>query len=81
MLVTAKLIKRKTDDEMMEIGDNVSLGKIYKVDLSTKQMVKGYNWEKGKIWEREMIRADGDWFPTELLEIEEQNASQREGSI
>ena len=69
MITEAKLIKRKTDDGLMEIEDHIPLGKIYEVDLSSRQPVKGKNIEKSVFWEREMILSDGEWFPTELLEI------------
>ena len=69
MITEAKLIKRKTDDGMMEVQEEVPLGRIYKFDLKTKRMQKGMNLDTGTIWEREMVLVKGSWFPTELLEI------------
>jgi len=74
MIVTAKLIKRKTNDGLMEVQDSVPTGRIYKVNLKTKKMQKGMNLDTGKIWDREMVIVEGQWFPTELLEIEDQDA-------
>ena len=71
MIVKAKLIKRKTDDGLVEVHDHVPLGRIYQVDLSTRKMSRGMNLNTGQIWERETVLIEGLWFPTELLEIEE----------
>jgi uncharacterized protein YajQ (UPF0234 family) len=77
MIVDAKLIKRKTDDEMMEFEDDIPLGKIYKVDLETKQKIQGLNIITNNIWEREMIMdITGSFLPTELLEIGENNVNE-----
>jgi len=69
MLNKLKLIKRKTDDGLMEIEDNIPLGKIYEVDLSTKKSLRGMNIQTGQLWERLMVQIDGQWFPLELLEV------------
>jgi len=69
MIVKAKLIKRKTDDGLIELEDHVPLGKVYEVDLSTRAIRRGKNIEKSVFWEREIILTEGQWFPTELLEI------------
>ena len=76
MKAQAKLIKRKTDDGMMEIQNDVPLGRIYKFDLKTKRMQKGMHLDTKTIWEREMVLVEGSWFPTELLEIEENNVNE-----
>ena len=69
MVVTAKLVKRQTADGMLEMGDHVPLNREYKVDLSTIQMRKGYNFIKSIEWEREMVQdVEGGWLPTEMLE-------------
>jgi len=69
MIVTAKLVKRQTADGMLEMGDHVPLEREYKVDLSTIQMRRGYNFVNRVEWEREMVQdIDGGWLPTEMLE-------------
>jgi len=72
-IVTAKLIKHKTDDGLVEMKDDIPLGKIYEVDLNSIQTGHGFNMVKRIKWEREVIYAkDGNewlWFPTELLDI------------
>jgi hypothetical protein len=70
----ATLIKRKTDDGLIEIHDHIQLGKEYLVDLDSRSMQKGYNLVEGKAWEKEgilVISSGGRWLPTELLRIEE----------
>jgi hypothetical protein len=69
MIGKAKVIKRKTNDGLIELEDHVLLGKIYEVDLSSRRILKGKNIEKSVFWSREMILAEGSWFPIELLEI------------
>jgi len=72
MIVSARLVKRKTDDGLMEMSEGAPLGKEYLVDLSTRAMKKGYNYIHDKSWQREMIRdVAGGWLPTELLEVDE----------
>jgi len=72
MITIAKLIKLKTDDGLMEMNDDIPLGKNYVVDTDTKRIVRGFNLEYGKEWEREIIFTPSDGFlPTELLEIPE----------
>jgi len=71
MLVRATLKKRLTDDQLMEVRDSISIGRVYIVETASRRMVKGYNTEKGVGWTREMILDfNGEWFPTELLNIE-----------
>jgi hypothetical protein len=76
-IVEMKLVKRKTDDGMIEVHDNIQLGKIYKVDLDTLQKQKMYNTILRKVHEKEMIfdvEANG-WFPYEILGgIENENS-------
>jgi hypothetical protein len=69
-LVTLK--KRITDDGLVEVHEDVCLGKYYIVDMGTKQMATGYNFRRGKEWRREIINTVGDsegWLPTEILEF------------
>lgn len=73
MIVTAKLVKVKTEDGLMEICDPSLLGKEYLIDLSTKRMRSGFNITHNKQWEREMVQdsTNGGWLPTEMLEWDE----------
>ena len=71
-IVTAELIKKTTEDGLIEIADNIEIGKIYQVDINSIQMVEGINIVHNTRWEREMIFAVNDeagWMPTELLKI------------
>jgi hypothetical protein len=69
MIVTAKLTKRQTSDGLLEMGDQISLGREYRVDLSTIQIRGGYNFIHRVEWEREMVQdIEGGWLPTEMLE-------------
>lgn len=69
----AILIKRKTDDGLFEIQDDVPLGREYLVNLDTRISGDGINTETGEFWRREIIfMVDGEWFPTEMLDIREE---------
>jgi len=74
-IVTAELIKRKTEDGLVEMNDDIPIGKIYQVDLSTIRTGKGLNTVHNIKWEREVIDVKDDdagdwrWMPTELLSI------------
>jgi len=74
MLRRAVLIKRTTDDGLVEIKDNVKIGKVYQVDDNTIRAAAGLNFEQNKIWIRLIVDViDNEnimWFPTELLRIE-----------
>jgi len=76
-IVEMKLVKRKTDDGLMEVHDNIQLGKIYKVDLDTLQKQRMYNTTYKKEHEKVMILdvETGGWFPYEILGgIENENS-------
>ncbi len=78
-IVKAKLIKLETDDSLFKIENKKHKGKIYYVDLSSKKIKTGYNFEVNKQWEKELIdifdkNINGEYvvagfFPTELLKI------------
>ena len=69
----ATLIKRMTDDGLVEIQDDVELGKTYTVDDRTIRMATGYNHVLKKKWMRLIIDVKSDegvrWFPLELLQM------------
>lgn len=79
-VVKAILIKRKTDDNLMELEDSVELGKIYYIDIDTIQEVEGFNFIVNESWKRRMVIdvLTGDWFPVELLNIEKEEGIGRE---
>ncbi len=71
-LTEAILVKRMTTDGLVEVLEDVSIGKAYVVDLATRHLSAGINVVKGKRWVREIIHTVGDdegWLPTELLDI------------
>ena len=67
----AKLVKHKTIDGLMEIFEDIPLGKIYEVDLDSIEVVDGFNFEKDISWKnRKIISTINDGIlPLELLEI------------
>jgi len=68
-MVEATLVKKITDDELMEVFENVEVGKKYQIDPSSEMMIRGFNVEKGVSWIRKMVKLeDGTWFPSELLD-------------
>ena len=75
MIRRAVLIKRTTDDGLVEIKDHIALGKVYQVEENTIRMAVGLNTEHNKPWLRLIVDVIDDeknlmWFPTELLRIE-----------
>ena len=71
-VVAATLRRRCTIDGMVEVHDDVATGKMYKVDLDSREMVSGINLIKNVRWRREIICTVGEdegWLPTEILDI------------
>lgn len=72
MIVKATLVKRKTDDGLWEVNDDVPIGKEYLVNPNWIRKITAYNLLKRVYHKRDMILCDNDeWFPVELLKIEE----------
>lgn len=71
-IVKATVVKRVTDDGLCGFADHISFEKVYFVDVSSIQMVKGLNTSKGLEWDRKMIVdvQTGEWLPLELLHLE-----------
>lgn len=73
-MARAVLIARESADGLIGVNDDVEIGKVYEVDLSTIQTVTFYNVKQKVIHKREAIRAQEDdgwnFYPTELLRIE-----------
>ena len=74
-LVTARLIKRVTSDGLIEINDDVPIGRRYTVDADSRGSYNGYNYALRKSWNRELVwDRNGGWLPTELLDIDDKGA-------
>ena len=70
IIITATLIKTITDDGLLEMWENISLGKKYQIDLDSLEIAEGYNESHNVFWKREIVyTTDGEWLPTELLEF------------
>lgn len=68
--VPARLIALATADGMIEFEDGVPLGRIYRVDLQTRQPVTLYNLDRRCSHRKEMVRAEnGYWLPIECLKV------------
>ena len=66
----AILIKRVTDDGLLELKEHLKIGIEYEVDIDTIETAGGFNMVKKKFWTREVVfTTDQQWMPTELLEI------------
>lgn len=76
MIQRVTLVKRRTEDGLVELQDDVILGKSYLIREETIRIAHGYNLIKDKKWSRmivDVIDVDGKttgWFPTELLQID-----------
>lgn len=70
-IVTAKLVKRITDDRMVQIEDHVPLGKVYRVDLATRRWTYMVNTVHNVQHKKEIVNEypSGMYLPCELLEF------------
>lgn len=76
-IVEATLVKRYVDQvheecgmPLMEMNDDIPLGKIYRVKLETREVKEMYNVDHDVTWKCEMVQdADhpNEWLPTEIL--------------
>jgi hypothetical protein len=68
----AVLKKRKTEDGMIEFWEGVPLGKVYHVDMETKEEKMGIHLPTNRVWWRDMVWdvEGGGWLAVECLEIE-----------
>lgn len=70
--VKATLVKRMTDDGLVEVQDDLPLGREYLVDAESRRTFAMFNTVKKVRHEKEhVLVAEGGWFVTELLEIPE----------
>jgi hypothetical protein len=74
-IAKATLLKKKTRDGLVELWEYATPGQVYKVDLDSKQVAEGYSSRHDREWKREVIVVitTGEWLPTELLDIEEED--------
>lgn len=69
----ARLVKRSTEDGLVEIRDHVPLGKIYRVVIETRRTVTLYNSVRRVRHKKEIIdEVSGRWLPVECLRIEQE---------
>lgn len=73
-LLQAKLIKRKTADGLMEIEDDIPLGKIYYVDIDSIRKAKYLNVHKDTYHYKEVIDTQDESgrmlpLPLECLQV------------
>jgi len=77
-IVEATLVRRYVREvcpgcglSLRELKDDVQLGKVYKVDLSQRQVKTFINTEHGVKWSCESVPEVGtdpvEWMPTEML--------------
>ena len=78
-IVEATLVKRYVDEvckncgiSLMEMRDEVQLGKIYRVDLDSRKRIRAFNVEHGVWWETEYVQDVGvgplrEMIPTQML--------------
>jgi len=72
-IVKAKLIKRETDDKLMQVNDDIPDGKEFIVDLDVKQVFELFNKECNIAHKKEMVKdVSGGFLPVELLELGEE---------
>jgi hypothetical protein len=67
-IVKAKLIKRETDDKMMQVNSTVPDNAEYLVDLDEKKEYSFLNTEHNVTHKKEMVKdIRGGFLPVELL--------------
>ena len=70
MIVSAKLIKLKTNDGFFELFEDIDLGKEYKVDTSTIGENEWYDTVHGVRFKKLMIEdVNGELLPLEVLKF------------
>ena len=74
MIVQARLIKRRTEDGLVEMKDSVPIGKLYEADLSRVYRGMPMRHENGTLHTKDVVwvkNPDGTWgwFALELLQL------------
>lgn len=67
--VTATLVKLRTDDGLVEMHDNIPLGKTYEVDLDSIATHELFNLVHHRHTKESITARDGGRIPTEMLDI------------
>jgi hypothetical protein len=79
-----QLVKRKTNDGLMEVHDHISLGKIYIIDLDSMRTDILFNTVQKQKHKKVMVTEviSGGSMPLELLEIigEKNEDTKRDGT-
>ena len=70
-MIKAKLVKRATADGMIVIKEEIPLGKEYLVEEPEYDTLTLWNIHYKQKHTKRVIMIENQWFPTELLEIEE----------
>lgn len=72
-IVKAKLLKRETDDKLMQVNDDIPDGKEFFVDLDVKKHMEFFNKDCKIAHKKEMVKdVCGGFLPVELLELGEE---------
>lgn len=68
-IANAKLVRKKTPDGLVELWEDVPIGKIYKIDLDSLRFAKFYNIPFGKEHTKQIVTCvdDGPNFGTYLF--------------
>jgi len=76
MIIRARLIKHSTEDGLMEIWEQVPLGRIYFIDIDTKREMEYLHVPTGKYHKKIVVKAADPmgnpemlYLPFECLEI------------
>lgn len=70
-VVVATLVKRMSEDGLVEARDGVPLGKRYLVDLDSRRRVRMFNVVRRAFHDKEIVNEVGSnaWLPLELLAV------------
>ncbi len=71
-LALVRLLRHVTEDGLWEVDRTLPLGRVYVVDLTTRQVGSFWSVVARRAHDKELVRSqDGTWFPVELLSIDE----------
>jgi len=70
-IITARVKKRITADGLMHFKDHVPLGRVYRVDIDSREIRDFHSTDHGVLHQKDTVRdADtGALLPVELLEL------------
>ena len=75
IIIRARLVKLASADGLVEFEDGTPIGKIYIIDLATKERQRMKNIKHGAVHEKDVVReycldgSLGGWLPLECLEL------------